>query len=232
MARRVIAVLGMHRSGTSCLAGLLEQAGVFLGNVSKKDPYNLRGNHEHSSIVNLHEAVLAANGASWDVPPASAIWSPALKALRDDIIKSYDGAPVWGFKDPRTLLVLEGWREALPALELVGIFRHPLSVATSLNRRNGWSLDQGLDLWRDYNERLLRYQRRYRFPIVSFDHEPFVPHFERLTRVLDLPAADARLDFFDPSLRHGVPAVGPPLPAPVQDLYRTLQRLERASACG
>ncbi len=28
-----IAVLGMHRSGTSCLTGLLEQAGVFLGPV-------------------------------------------------------------------------------------------------------------------------------------------------------------------------------------------------------
>ena len=34
---RVVAVLGMHRSGTSALAGSLEQHGLFLGHVSPAD---------------------------------------------------------------------------------------------------------------------------------------------------------------------------------------------------
>jgi len=30
-----ILILGMHRSGTSCLAGCLEEAGLYLGDVTK-----------------------------------------------------------------------------------------------------------------------------------------------------------------------------------------------------
>lgn len=40
----VVIVLGMHRSGTSCLTGLLQQAGVALGNVVKEAAHNKKGN--------------------------------------------------------------------------------------------------------------------------------------------------------------------------------------------
>ena len=43
---RVVCVLGMHRSGTSCLAGSLEQQGLFLGETNTRGPFNLRGNRE------------------------------------------------------------------------------------------------------------------------------------------------------------------------------------------
>jgi len=75
----VIAVLGMHRSGTSCLTGLLEDAGVPLGDVQKENPHNPLGNQENLRIMHLHDAVLAANGGSWDAPPAE----PALPTAAD-----------------------------------------------------------------------------------------------------------------------------------------------------
>ena len=75
---QVIAVLGMHRSGTSCLTGLLEDAGVCLGNVSKQNPYNRKGNQENLQIMYLHDAVLDDNRGSWNNPlryPSSGVLS-------------------------------------------------------------------------------------------------------------------------------------------------------------
>ena len=64
MSSQVIGVLGMHRSGTSCLTGTLEEAGVFLGEVVVQAKFNARGNRENRRIMDLHNAVLAAKGSS------------------------------------------------------------------------------------------------------------------------------------------------------------------------
>jgi len=219
-----IAVLGMHRSGTSCLTGLLEQAGVFLGPVITKSPWNPRGNRENPRIMALHEELLACNGGGWDAPPTSVTWPTESRRARDAIIESYAHMPIWAFKDPRTLLVLDGWLEALPNLRLVGIFRHPLLVAESLQRRNGFSLTKGVHLWCTYNEILLAYHRRYWFPILSFDSEAFLDDFVRLTGQLRLPApGDGAGTFFEPELTHRTPAVAFPLDHESARLYRVLQ---------
>jgi len=42
-----ILILGMHRSGTSCLAGCLEEAGLYLGDVNLKAGFNKKGNREN-----------------------------------------------------------------------------------------------------------------------------------------------------------------------------------------
>jgi hypothetical protein len=203
-SQKVICVLGMHRSGTSCLTGTLEEAGVFLGAVSRKNPHNLKGNHESDAIVALHEDVLRENGAAWDAPRRDVAWSTAHRRRRDEIIALHRHAPRWGFKDPRTLLVLDGWLEALPDLTLVGVFRDPLLVARSLQARNGMSLECGVELWVEYNERLLRYWRARRFPILSFDSDDdsFRAKTSALLALLGLARAPGELRFFEPSLRH------------------------------
>src|SRR5215472_16677028 len=134
--RQAICVLGMHRSGTSCLTGLLEDAGVYLGGVSKKNPHNLKGNQENLKVMHLHNEVLAGNDGSWDRPPAGAArWSDAQRALLREIVKEYAGHGRWAFKDPRTLFTLPAWQELLPDLAYIGTFRHPGAVAQSLHRR-------------------------------------------------------------------------------------------------
>jgi hypothetical protein len=217
-----LAVLGMHRSGTSCLTGLLEQAGVFLGPVSRANPWNLKGNHENPAIMALHEAVLNANGGRWDAPPAAVVWPEHLKTVRDEIVRSYEGVPLWGFKDPRTLLLFEGWLEALPDLRFVGIVRHPELVAESLTRRSGLPRERGLRLWLSYNRRLLSVHRAREFPMISFDAARFEEAFARAAAALRLPSTSAGLDFFDPELRHAMPARPAPLPEEIERLYRAL----------
>lgn len=41
-----VLILGMHRSGTSCLAGSLQEAGLYLGEVNTAAPHNAKGNRE------------------------------------------------------------------------------------------------------------------------------------------------------------------------------------------
>ena len=72
-----VVILGMHRSGTSLLAGSLEAAGLNLGEVKKASPYNRMGNKENASIRSLNNALHKKSGAAWRRPPAGQIrWHP------------------------------------------------------------------------------------------------------------------------------------------------------------
>ena len=66
--KRILCVLGMHRSGTSCLTGSLQQGGLFLGKHHTWNEYNRKGNRENQDVVNLHEAIFKANGLDWKHP--------------------------------------------------------------------------------------------------------------------------------------------------------------------
>lgn len=204
---RVVAILGMHRSGTSCLAGSLQVAGLELGEVFTHNPHNRKGNREHPDIMALHEAVLADNRASWhQPPPGPAAWSPALAMRRREIIVRFSDCPIWGFKDPRTLLTLDGWDEDLPHIEPVGIFRAPQAVAGSLVKRSPAQFDAALAmaLWRDYNERLLECWRRRPFPLMEFtdDANRLRDDLVHISQQLDLPGQGRAGDFFEPALQN------------------------------
>jgi hypothetical protein len=90
------------------------------------------------------------------------------------IIDGYRDVPHWGFKDPRSLLLVEGWQALLPGLGFVGIFRHPEAVALSLAARGGMGRGQAYHLWQAYNTRLLRLHARAPFPVLCFDDPPEV----------------------------------------------------------
>ena len=119
---RIIGILGMHRSGTSCLTGSLQEAGLFLGEHHTWNKHNEKGNRENQSIVDLHDEILAANGGAWDSPPQGDVaWSDAHIQRARELLGEYGEEPVFGFKDPRALLALEGWKSLYPSIEFVGI---------------------------------------------------------------------------------------------------------------
>lgn len=223
--RRVITVLGMHRSGTSCLTGLLEDVGVFLGNVSKKNPYNLKGNQENLRIMELNDAVLNDNGATWDNPPIStAVWSPQRKKELKDILKEYDEQDIWAFKDPRVLFTLEGWMQRIPNLQFIGTFRHPEAVAQSLYNRGKMPRDEAYSLWRKYNEKLLWYHEKYNFDVVNFnlESEAYLDTVLNVFKKLGLVESTSTMDFFDSTLRHAKIDEQVEMPAGVQETYDRL----------
>jgi len=197
-----VIVLGMHRSGTSALTGILEAAGLQLGAVSEYAPDNLKGNRESTAVMALHDDILLRNGGSWDIPPSKLEWSPIHYAFRDTIIETHKNKAHWGFKDPRTLLTLTPWLKALPQSALVGIFRHPYAVAQSLYSREGMPYEKSLALWTHYNRILLwHYRNTVNMPIIEFSEndEHFIEKARTVIRQLGL--SEGGLSFFDRSLK-------------------------------
>ena len=62
-SRTLLAVLGMHRSGTSATAGILQELGIELGPVSERARFNARGNREIRELNQLHNAILEPTAA-------------------------------------------------------------------------------------------------------------------------------------------------------------------------
>ena len=202
-APTVICVLGMHRSGTSCLTGSLEEAGVNLGERHTWNPHNIKGNRENQAIVDLNDSVLAANAAAWDQPSHLVRWSAdQLKEARR-LVTPAASPKCFGFKDPRTLLTLDGWIQALPELCFIGIYRNPMDVAQSLNNRSGMPIEAGLELWYQYNQRLWKHYCVHRFPVLCFDDEE--PIFkQKLKKILigfGLYDESTKKEFYEAGLR-------------------------------
>ncbi|MGB8647678.1 MAG: sulfotransferase [Anaerolineae bacterium] len=159
-----VCITGMHRSGTSMVARLLNLSGLFLGrdeDLINPEPDNPEGYWENRRFVQLNDALLAACGGAWDLPPTfTPGWekSERVAPLRADavrLIAEFDGASRWGWKDPRTSLTLPFWQELCPDLRVVICVRNPLEVARSLYRRGYNSNIYSFRLWQIYHAALL-----------------------------------------------------------------------------
>ncbi len=155
-------VLGVHRSGTSALTQLLALAGADLpANLMPGDRHNEKGYFEPWKIALLNDERLWAAGSSWDdafafpyrpLPPAEErAWIQRAAAL---FVDEY-GRAAWPLlKDPRVSVLLPAWKSVLAELGIgaraVIQTRHPLAVAGSLKRRDGYPTERSLLLWCAY----------------------------------------------------------------------------------
>lgn len=198
---RGIFVLGMHRSGTSCLTGMLESSGAFVGEVARKNrQFNPKGNLENVDARKLNGEVLRENGGDWQAPPAAIVVSPERRAQMAEQLAVYADQACWVLKDPRMVLMLDAWLAAASTdIALVGTFRHPMAVARSLFARNELPIEAGLATWERYNRDLVREHQQRGFPLVSFDRlgEDYIRQYQRLCQWLDLPFREAAArDFY------------------------------------
>jgi len=206
----IVAVLGMHRSGTSAVAGMLADHGVELGPVSRQNRFNPRGNREIRELNRLHDRVLERSGGSWWDPPARIRARSGDYRRRNEILRSIPGETI-GVKDPRLLLLLELWRDLDP--RPIGVIRNPVAVRESLERRAherprrhpqltaaGWD-----ELWVVYNRALLAEHRRQPFPIIDFDRSNDLDAQVRAALVFHDRRPSAGSGFFEPELA-GQPA--------------------------
>jgi len=231
---QIVLILGMHRSGTSCLTGCLEELGLNLGSVSTQNKYNKKGNRENKKIFQLNESVLNYSGGNWHSPPSQIKWTEDHKLEQQKLIDELFGLDdPKGFKDPRTLLTFPFWSSLDVSYKYVGTFRHPHLVATSLEAREKLSIpyQEGLELWYTYNKNLLFYQQKYQFKLLNFDDSkreymnslgPVVEAIGLNTKNLD------KLEFFDNDLRHQLEVLkGVKLPVLVDELYKKLKIISK-----
>ena len=230
--RRVLAVLGMHRSGTSCLTGSLQVGGLFLGKHHTSNEYNRKGNRENQDVVNLHEAIFKSNGTNWKNASVERPieWQARHYDRAREILEEYASENLWGFKDPRALFLLNGWQRLVPDIELVGIFRHPLAVAQSLNSRPTLpiSIAEGLRMWLAYNRALLQQYQAKPFPLFCFDwsEEHFHDCLNHLHRQLQLNPIASDQRFYTDELHTQKVEGDVALSQEVETLYLKLKELE------
>jgi hypothetical protein len=164
-----IVVLGMHRSGTSCLAGMLAAGGLASAGDAVRNWDNARGHHEMLDAVRLNERVLAHSGGHWLAPPAEVRWTDEHAAARDRLLRAEIDARPALLKDPRTLLTLPFWRASKVPFHVIAIVRHPLAVARSLESWRGTPLVDGVALWIAHNRALAGDRASHRYPLIDFE---------------------------------------------------------------
>lgn len=212
----------MHGSGTSVLAEVLDESGLFLG---------VDADHHESSFFReqVAELVLGREDRWAELPlpgveevlacvPAArarieAGWLARYRAL------GYDGTSPWGFKDPRSCVILPLYLAIFPGARVLHIVRSADDVAASLARRRKRGVGRLRDVghWRRlaqaYVERVrecarelpgryleVAYEAFCREParvapgIFAFAGIPFAPEAERLVaaRVHDRAIGIAR----------------------------------------
>jgi hypothetical protein len=170
---KCIVVLGMHRSGTSALMGVLKSFSVEMGsNHIIPRPGNPKGFFELTDINNLNDKIFDSLHSSWDsLNPLPEDWSNGSgidghrKALSEIIKTNFENAGMISIKDPRLCRLLPLWSEVFEELGISPYFiiplRHPLEVAGSLGSRNGFSLKKSLLLWMTYMLDAELYSRKY-----------------------------------------------------------------------
>lgn len=220
----VIPVLGMHRSGTSTVSRAINALGVDLGrDIIGPHPDNPKGLWENWLFVNINERLLENLGLKWhsvcliedDFLNTAATTALSLEA-RSQVLTEFAGIGCWGFKDPRTPRLLPFWQRVLGDIgadvRYVLALRHPLSVARSLVKREGFSLEKGLLLWLLHTIPAVVQTVGQPRVVVDYDRLFENPRREliRISERLGLPEpqpVDLKAyeeEFLDPSLRHTI----------------------------
>lgn len=155
----VICIIGMHRSGTSMIAKLLHRCGLYLGPEDQllgANSGNQEGHYEHKGFLKTNDALLHHFGGSWEFPPRfEAHWEEtiALDAVRVEaraLVAGLADRSPWGWKEPRTTVLLPFWKSIVPDIRFVICVRSPLEVAKSMAKRNKIPIERGIILWHRY----------------------------------------------------------------------------------
>jgi hypothetical protein len=211
-----VLVLGMHRSGTSFVAGQLVRAGLGVpGTAMLGDGGTEGGFFEPREVVALNEAMLRAAGGGWHdfLRPrlAEGRLGASATALLGNLLAAPDATVI---KDPRMCLALPAWLDALDSIgraaRLVVVVRSPHEVALSLQRRNGFSLAHGRLLWARYNLELLRgLAARGRRPDALLRYDALDAGMAALAPLLGLPGLAGGIEGWRPSSPVGGPDQAP-----------------------
>lgn len=214
--KKCVLVLGMHRSGTSAMTGILEKLGYDLGGeLLPNASDNTKGFFENVRVKEYNDILLDNNKSRYDdtryavtvkKEKTAAYAKKAAKILKEDFTSGSDIA----IKDPRLCLTFPVWAEALKKtgteIKIILIYRNPLEVAESLKKRNGFSLEKSLHLWSKYFFHSELQSRGYDRIFISFDRliDNMEESLKEISSFLGIGDTDEKKlnGFIDKGLKH------------------------------
>ena len=146
---KTFVILGCHRSASSLVAKALHESGVHMGDELLSGlPDNPEGHFEDMDFLKKNVELLGGN-----------IWNDVDRELTDAdtsaLIAAKNVHPLWGWKDPRTVLTIEKYYDHLDDPIIIGLFRKPELVAKSMARRGDISEVDALALAKAYNRKII-----------------------------------------------------------------------------
>jgi GT2 family glycosyltransferase len=237
---KIVYIAGMHRSGTSMIARLLNLSGVDLGpeiDLLPAKNENEEGFWENRNFLTLNTEMLQHLGGSWDrLPKFEPGWEKSeelahfrLRAKR--LIKLFSKSEVWGWKDPRNSVLFPFWKQFLPASKVIVCVRNPMDVYKSLHKRNNFSPPAAYQLWADYNQSILTSSDQNNRIITHYEAYFQNPYLElkRMLKFLEIEVPEAHLlqsiNSMSLSLRHHQSRLAEmqmDAPAEIVELYQAM----------
>jgi hypothetical protein len=217
----LIVVLGMHRSGTSVTTRAMETMGASFGDnlMPPVAGVNPKGFFEDMDVASLDIELMNAVGVDWHALP-----SPDFNRLTGSQLDDFRAralallcekcqSGIFALKDPRVARLLPFWQPIFDELGArvlyVVAFRHPISVARSLEARDSLTAEKSYLLWLAHVVPALRHTSHLARTFVNYDTIMEVPRdvLERLSSELGLSLDANRLeaferDFLEEGLRH------------------------------
>jgi glycosyltransferase involved in cell wall biosynthesis len=220
--KKLIVVLGAHRSGTSLCAAAVECLGADLGmETLYANEENRKGFFEHPEVVEFNDRLLHQLGGSWDNPlfnGPEAISHAELTSWRSDatqlITRLFGDIDVAALKDPRMCQLIDFWVPVFDAcgygaenIFFVHTLRDPVEVALSQQQRAerdaafyeiGRELKEGAALWMSLTaQALLQAKHLNNYFILYQDllERPRI-ELEALASFLRLTPDNQRIDLF------------------------------------
>lgn len=158
MNQTCILILGMHRSGTSALTGVLNLLDVNLGSkLVGNNKSNEKGHFENQHFLDINKKFIEQIDCSWD---DTFYCESKLNKIKDTsdieaIIKQEFGhCTLFAIKDPRLVFLFPLYKRTLSSMginvKIIIPFRHPSEVALSLKSRNKFCLEKSYLLWANH----------------------------------------------------------------------------------
>lgn len=160
-----VIVTGMHRSGTSLCAGIVNILGAEIGAVlGPRIGINDKGYFEHKKIMRNNQYLLESLKLDWkSTSNLPTNWVKTTQSFADKakelITGSFDSSDLFCIKDPRICRLFPMWTKVLSDLginvRVIFCVRHPYDVASSLHRRDKIPQNKAIELWQIYNKEFL-----------------------------------------------------------------------------
>ena len=191
LSRGPILIAGMHKSGTSLCALIMQCLGLEIGEkLLRADEFNPKGYAEDIPLVEINRSALIDQ--QWD--PEWGFYNPNMtnvpskyhnswtSTAKNYLQTRYSQTNYWGWKDPRNSLLLDKWMSIAPSMRVACVYRSPLGALISLRKTNYSDVAKNainaVKIWLNFNRHLLDFYSKHpeRMIIVNSVYLKNNPH--------------------------------------------------------